>query len=458
MCVIERKTYYQAGGIPKSFERIRRCENAIGAGTCSNTTRVFDEATLVETRPEPSSSPADVVVTESGGRTRVYRDLHRRSSHKKPKNTSSRKEDRNPLNDHRKSPSPAFGTRRHSPVRRPPSPSSAPPRMSSFPTTLPPDPMVDFTAGGTAVYDHPPSLSMPRADLNERWPVTPTERKVSFTASTAGDGEINPSRYRRRPSLSITTEPHRPTNSSPIRASPGLSRLSSIRHTRKDSGHDLPPRETLRPSHRNDDSDTRKPDKNSSGKKRVEDTEVEVAAAAARRRQKALEDAENANLDLEGQNAQIRRVRLPSQRSSLDSERSSWSRHTSPPRVPRPAYSPPRYLSSSPMPSTKSHRRPTYERPALHHYADSPVLPSQRPNASIWKRGREVLEGGSARAAVDEDSRETSQRWQPVFDEVEERVSGREYHYVSEGRARQRVRQKRDRDEPRWEDNRRFWP
>ena len=49
----------------------------------------------------------------------------------------------------------------------------------------------------------------------------------------------------------------------------------------------------------------------------------------------------------------------------------------------------------------------------------------------------------------------TSQRWEPVFDEVDERAGGREFYYVTEGSARSEIRRRRDRDNSRRREERR---
>lgn len=74
---------------------------------------------------------------------------------------------------------------------------------------------------------------------------------------------------------------------------------------------------------------------------------------------------------------------------------------------------------------------------------------------SIRDLGREIVERERLRAAARELGAPgelttadvgagPSRSFEPVFDEVEERISGREYYYVSEGPARQRRERERD--------------
>ncbi|KAM0710559.1 hypothetical protein Q7P35_002230 [Cladosporium inversicolor] len=221
------------------------------------------------------------------------------------------------------------------------------------------------------------------------------------------------------------------------------------------------------------------------------------------------EAAENRSLDREAERARYRRSfdplhRLPDTlhppRSTTGSDHSSWSRHTSPPAppsyprptrsdhsswsrhtsppappsYPRPTQTRTRFASLSPFSAVSTHRHRNYGHATVHqyHYSDSPAVPassSRRPSDSIRDRGREVIERERAKAA-NEDSLQnrasataeeyiaspgTSQRWEPVFDEVDERTGGREYYYVTEGSAQQEIRRRRDRDDSRRREERR---
>lgn len=445
MCIVEQKTYYEADGSPRLFESIRRCENAVGSGTCLNVNHTF--ARIVETKPESSSrtgtssrvessSRADVVVTDNRGHTRVYRDLSRRSSQKNKSGRSKREEDRNPRDRRREAPSPISGPRRPSPIARNPTPNSAPPRMSSFPPSLPPESTGRVAEDGTAIYDYPTS-NVPRTPIIERRPTTPGGRKVSFMSP-----ENEPTDRPRRPSLAVNTGGRRSVNNSPTRASPGLSQIPKIRHSRKDSARDLPRRDSSR-------EDNEYPARESA-------RDEARRQAAARRRQEDLQAAEDRELDRE---AERHRSRLADAfrpaRTSLDSERSSWSRHTSPPRQSRMVEEQqPRYASASPMPSRSSLRRPSYGRPTLHQ---DPTIASQRPSDAFLERGREVIEERRRSRLGAEEQRTTlddrDRRYEPVFEDFVERTSERGY-YVSEGPARlARRRKDKDRDERKKE----FW-
>ena len=473
MCVVEQKTYYQPDGSQKAFDRVHRCDIAINSGIdlCSNATQTSGAARLVEVKPETttsSSSSKNDIITENNGHTHIYRDVRRRASQKHKTGHSKHSKDRNPADGQPSSTSrvfETFNTRRASPASRPVTPSSAPPRMDSFPPTLPSEPSVRVRSSGTAIYDLPPSLmNIPRAAENERRPADKA-RKVSF-----GDGPSE----RRRPSLSLHTgaRQHDP----PTKASPGLSRLPSLRHKRTDSAHDVNTPRNVSPPPRNDQEHAaREAARESARRQRALDE-------AILRRQEDLEAAEDRSLDREAERARYRRSfdplhRLPDTlhppRSTTDSEHSSWSRHTSPPAPPshpRPAQTRTRFASSSPLSAGSTHRHRNYGHATVHqyHYPDSPAVSvpasgSRRPSDSIRERGREVIERERAKAA-NEDSLQnraaaaaeeyiaspgTSQRWEPVFDEVDERTGGREYYYVTEGSARQEIQRRRDRDDSR---------
>lgn len=467
MCIVEQKTYHEADGSPRLIERIRRCENAIGSNTCSNTRTTLDTVRIVETKPDSSSSSSrkDEVVTDNNGRTRTYRDLSRRSSQKHKTGHSRRSEKRDFVDTQRPAPSSVFEPRKPSPISRPDTPNSAPPTMSSFTRDGSSKPAIRFRPNGTAVYNAPPSLlDIPRAIVNERLNTHPAERKVSFEDDA-------PSRHHH--GLSNNTGARGSATSSPTMASPGLSRLPSLRHNRTDSARDLSPfRDPVKPEREDKEYAAREFSRETLRRQKAE-------AEATRRRQEDLEAAENRQLNIEAQQARNRRPlfadppvqprRMPenlfSHRDSfVDDEPSTWSRHTSPPappRLPRPTPNGgTRYASASPLPTSSRssfHRSGTYGRATVHqyHYPDSPPVvvtstvnsttSSRRPSDSIRDRGREVIERERTREAaknlqraVDEGAGIGSgpRSWEPVFDEVEERVSGREYYYVSEGPAR----------------------
>jgi hypothetical protein len=479
MCVVEQKTYYQPDGSQRTFDSVRRCKIAIDSGIdlCPNATQTSDTVRIVEVKPEtvPSSSTKQAeFITKNKGQTHVYRDVRRRASPKHKTGDSKPSNNRNSIDSHPSSSSrvfETFSTKKALHTPRPTTPKSAPPIMASFPPTLPSERSARVHSSGTAVYDVPSSLfNIPRAVENERRTTEPSRRKVSF-----GDGLAGP----RRPSLSVHTgAPQSP----PTKSSPGLSRLPSIRqerHKRTDSAHDNNTPRGPSPSYRTDQEyAARESARETARRQRALDE-------AIRRRQEDLEVAENASLDREAERAQYRRSfdplhRLPDTlhppRSTVDSEHSSWSRHTSPPAPPshpRPTPTRTRFASSSPLSAhtIRSHRSYGHATVHQYHYPDSPAASSsRRPSDSIRERGREVIERERAKAATEDSaynrasaaadeyiaSPGTSRYWEPVFDEVDERVSGREYYYVSEGSARQEIRRRRDRDDSRRRGERRM--
>lgn len=327
--------------------------------------------------------------------------------------------------------------------------------MAYFPPTLPSEPSVRVNRSGTAVYDLPPSLNMPRASVNERRPADHSERKVSF-----GDEPSS----RRRPSLSVHTGARPSAAERPTKVAPGLSRLPSLRgHKRTDSAHDYTTR-SASPTYR-DDTEYRARES-----AREAARQQRASEEAILRRQEDLEAAENRLLDREAERAQYQRSfdplhRLPDTlhppRGSIDSERTSWSRHTSPPAPPshpRPVQTRTRFASSSPLSAHTTHRHRNYGHATVHqyHYPDPSAATSRRPSDAIRDRGREVIERERAKAAAEDrqtaaenDTRAGGQLYEPVFDEVDERISGREYYHVSEVYARQEIRRRRDRDDSR---------
>lgn len=483
MCIVEQKTYYQADGSPRLFESIRRCENAIGSGTCSDVNHTF--ADIVETRPEASSriasssrvessSRADVIVTDSRGQTRVYRDLSRRSSQRTKTGRSKREEDRSSHEYRRAAPSPVFNTGRASPVSRTATPSSAPPRMSSFPS----ESAGRITPGGTAIYNVPTS-NVPRVPVVERRPSPHTSRRVSFINPS---NDTEPPTRSHHPNLSINTNNQRTTPTSPTRASPGLSQVHNLRptprHARKDSARDLPPRSSSLSNDENDkEYSSREFARSDARRQRAEE-------ASQRRRQEDLQAAEDRQLDLEAEQhrSRLSEISRPA-RASFDGEPTSWSRHTSPPRrsyileeVDREANSP-RYASASPMAHRPSQRRPSYGRPSLHQDPINPSsspptapTPTPRPHDTIRSRGLEVVEERRrARASpggVSEEPRvrtyERERQYESVFEDLPSsgdragaRAGGRvEGFYVSEGPARAARRRREGEREGRW---REFW-
>jgi hypothetical protein len=317
---------------------------------------------------------------------------------------------------------------------------------SRLPSIRDPEPAVRFRPNGTAVYNLPSSLlNMPRAPMNERLNTLPAERKVSFEDDAP-----------EHPEFSNITGAREPAMSSPAMASPTLHRLPSIRHNRTNSArdvrYDLPIRDFVRPDAEDKEYAARKFSRETLRRQQAE-------AEATRRRQKDLEAAENRQLDLEAERARNRRQMPTMFDGFVDDESSSWSRRTGPPAPPGT-----RSNSASRLPASSRsslRRSGSYGRATVYqyHYPDSPLVIKsddieRRPSELIRDRGREVIERERARAAAEELQRAFeegagegvgagSRRWEPVFDEVEERVSGREYYYVSEGPAREEARRRR---------------
>jgi hypothetical protein len=263
---------------------------------------------------------------------------------------------------------------------------------------------------------------------------------------------------------------------------PGLSRLPSIRRNRTDVSRDIPFRDFVKLEREDGEYDAARELARETARRRqaeAEATRHRQEDIENRQRDLELEAAEEIQLDLEAERARYRHRppfssvdepvqprRMPEtlfpRRNSLgDNEFSSGNIRTyqpAPPATPR----------LRPINVRTTHGRTIVRQ---YHYPDDPPVmdrndSSRRPSDSIRERGREIIERERTRAAADElqkaaeegadvgvEAGPSSGRWEPVFDEVEERVSGRENYYVSEGPARQESRRRRES----WRGEKDFW-
>jgi len=227
MCVIEHKTYRHPDGERRVIETTLRCRNATATRLCSDVRHRSIEATrVVDNTPMSTSSTSDgMIVTETkDGRRRVYRDLSLRSSHRDSVRRSNNTSNRSSADSLAPPVSPSVVEVRPTDLD-PPTMSSGLPRRPSYPPTLPPEPTVRLTPEGTARY--------------ERRPTTPDRQRPSASHRTSEPGLAN-----RRPSLSVRTSNQRSNTSSPMSSSPGLSNLPKLSDIRRDSGRDLPLRDS----------------------------------------------------------------------------------------------------------------------------------------------------------------------------------------------------------------------
>ncbi|KAK5167063.1 uncharacterized protein LTR77_007793 [Saxophila tyrrhenica] len=242
MCVIEKRLYSYQDGRQRTIESTKYCRRAVGTRVCNRVERrSVQPAQIVERRPSTADGPStgSYIVTEgAGGRTRVYRDLSNRSSNSSSVRRSNTSE-RSPISIPSTNSSPSVATTRTS-AFSPPDTAPSPPFMQErtrapYP---PPDPAQIIRPDGTAIYDRPPSLEMPRATDNER-PRRRRESDSSMTAEVDDSQPPSPPQPRRRPSVRIDTT-HRPSSSSsrPNVASPGLSELPDPRGgLRREASH-----------------------------------------------------------------------------------------------------------------------------------------------------------------------------------------------------------------------------
>ena len=358
MCIIETKTYTQDDGTQRSIETTRRCSRAPAARLCSRVERRnVTQRRIVETRPsaEPSSSDGLLVTEGRDGRQRTYRDLSRRSNQRgsdmRRSNTTS---GRSPAD----SPSTPSSSSSYVEVRPSvPTPPPAAPgfdvrRTPSYPPTLPPETTASIGSDGTAVYERPPSLEMPRARVNERPNTSRGVRRPSISSTTAevdDDDEpttaSRPVERSRRPSLSVNTADIRRPNtmSSSGTSSPGLSSLPRVGSQRRDS--------TTRPSASN---------RPSMSEEDVRAREAARIAAAQRRSQQSREAQLQRQDDEERRQAQLDLNRA----AARERARAAARQPVAPDDTPRP-----RARAASPQPRPAP-RRPSPARETSDEYRE----------------------------------------------------------------------------------------
>lgn len=258
MCVIEHKKYIDSDG-ERTVPRQIPCRRATETHLCDLVEhRDVGPIYLVKAAPREtqdwakakarkrSESSSNVVVTEGfNGRRVVYRDLSKRSSNNSSVRGSSIMSDRSPESS--ASSTSYVDVRPKAPT--PPSAASGSPYIEAVrspllpavPPTSPPDPTRIVTPEGTAIYDRPPSLELPRAVNNERIRRTEPARQTSASSMKA-EVDVTPetptlSKKFRKPNITIDTSA-RPSGSSLPAAYPRASilRRESQRETcRRDS-------------------------------------------------------------------------------------------------------------------------------------------------------------------------------------------------------------------------------
>lgn len=193
------------------------------------------------------------------------------------------------------------------------------------------------------------------------------------------------------PGSFFDTDGRRSANPSPPRASPGLSRLPSIRRDdRRDSGRYIATRES---------SNSNRVDKEHVAREARIAGQWEPYEEVSLRRMKAIKAAENRQFDLEVERAvsRRRRSRRTPYYASRDSDRSPGSRHSSPPappRLPQPVYTGARFTSSSPGPMHTTSVRPgsNHRCATEYHYHDLGSREATTSRRAIRNRRREERE------------------------------------------------------------------
>ncbi|EGP87202.1 unnamed protein product [Zymoseptoria tritici ST99CH_1E4] len=293
MCVIEEKIYQHSNGRQEIQIHERRCHNASGSGLCQHVERkAAGPVQISEIRPSSSTSrPSSVEIVTEGrdGKQRRYQEVRRRSA-KRSSTTSSK----NPRMDSPTSPS----SRRHR-RSRPEAPEPPPTRSEDASVQQQYEDVERvLAADGTAIYNQPPSLYIPRAiGENER---LSSARRSSFSSVSAEvDASEEPRRSALRddrpPNLIIDTGASMTDTSSSVRTSaPGLSNLPRFSQSRHDSANEIPIRtvrgkQPVRADSTADDDEQlyrRSRDED----ERQADVERERLATSERRRRRAIDD------------------------------------------------------------------------------------------------------------------------------------------------------------------------
>ena len=258
MCIIDRKTYLHSDGRRETVETTTPCDRASGRNLCRHVVRREARgAQLVEVAPSTGRTPTSrVSVNDSSGiRTREYRPERNRSSGSSSVRRSRTMSERSSISTPSSVSSPSYSEPKTAGPMPPPltetmsSPLER--RRQPYPPIPPPGPII--TEDGTAQYSWPPSLSGERAAEMERPSTSAGERTLprqdsSFSSTKAeiGDTEPGPSKAPLKPSIKVRTDIRSSTSSStPSVESPGLSNLPGVgRHSRKDSGKDVPQRQS----------------------------------------------------------------------------------------------------------------------------------------------------------------------------------------------------------------------
>lgn len=491
MCIIEKKLYSYTDGRERTVESTKYCPRAVGTRMCNRIERrSVQQARIVERSPSTNDGPSTdsyIVTQGTGGRTRVYRDLSNRSSNSSSVRRSTTSE-RSPVSISSSNSSPPVAGTRTS--YSPPASTSGSPSMERTRAPYPPLRPEQFVReDGTAVYDRPPSLEMPRATENERRRPPPRRPSSSSMTAEVDDSQPpSPPPQRRRPSVRIDTNPLPSSSTTPSVESPGLSRLPSARRSyhrrdtrpRNDSGLDRGREEEDRQARIERDriaaSDSRQ-------RAREETTRTSSTERRERHRRAAADALEGgyqtqAQLAEEAQMARERAAR--SARDSADlgpyySEeqlqadpalRAAYYSARSGPTTARPSsrrLSNASYSSYVAGPSSPVSARSSLQRPPLSarsSYRPPPIVhqqPSVSRRGSIAARGEDVIAREQARSATERlnsamggmsvEDRGEENVYEYEYDErVEGYVPAEEYdYYVLDDGRRVRMSRRRSR-------------
>jgi hypothetical protein len=206
MCVIEKRQYSYTDGHQRTVEKTRYCHRAVGSRVCNRVEeRTVQHARIVERRPSTADGPPAASSTRLDGpssRRRTSRNVSNGSSNRSSAQQSRPASDRSPVSIPSSASSPPVVEPIASPVLDLPAPPIGERSSMPYPPHLSSRRIV--AENGTAIYDRPPSLEMPRATDNER-PSSSRPRQPSSDSMTAevDDSDLPPPPPRRRPSVRI---------------------------------------------------------------------------------------------------------------------------------------------------------------------------------------------------------------------------------------------------------------
>ncbi|EME44232.1 hypothetical protein DOTSEDRAFT_71913 [Dothistroma septosporum NZE10] len=204
MCVIDQKTYLLGSGREEIVEKRHYCHNAVGRILCQHIQRRdLGVVRTVERRPSVNRATASeplITTSKEGRERRLYplSSLNRRFSKSASSGQASATSTASPVDSAASLSAtipPVYKEVRPEAPMPPSTYKTYPSARQMTPTVsnAPPDTRRTVRPDGTASYERPPSLEMPRAAFNERTPV-PRQSPWSSTNADIDEPEALPSR------------------------------------------------------------------------------------------------------------------------------------------------------------------------------------------------------------------------------------------------------------------------